>query len=102
MNIDGLISDVQVNLAQGEILLHLPEEQKYSINAKSSFGNVNSDFRDRRSAPGGCWGIEASMKNPAGAHKLNLKVGFGDIVILKIRVPKPPEPTTPALKAEGL
>ena len=30
-------------------------------------------------------------------HNLNLKVGYGDIMILKTPVPKPPEP-----KANGL
>ena len=44
VNIDGVVSDIQVNVAQGQILLHLPEEQKYDIYAKSEFGSVNSDF----------------------------------------------------------
>lgn len=44
VNIDGLDADIQVTLAKGEILLHLPEEEKYAIHAKSDFGTVNSDF----------------------------------------------------------
>jgi hypothetical protein len=100
VNIDGLIGDIQVTLAQGEILLHLREDQKYSIHAKSDFGNVNSDFADekRRGWP---LGHRSADENP-GAHKLDLKVGFGDIVILKINVPKYSElaPSTP--KTDGL
>jgi len=41
-------------------------------------------------------------ENAAAPHKLDLKVGFGDIMILKIRVPKASEPTALAPKTEGL
>jgi hypothetical protein len=94
-----------VNLAQGEILLHLPEEEKYSIHAKSDFGNVNSDFSpDFYGGKRTGWflGHRGIDNNSAAPHKLDLKVGFGDIVILKIRVPKSPESTALAPKTEGL
>jgi hypothetical protein len=102
VNIDGLAGDIQVNLAQGEILLHLPEEQKYSIHAKSDFGSVNSDFPEPDKRTGLFLGHRSDDENSGAPHKLNLKVGFGDIVILGIRVPKSPEVTTPAQKKEGL
>jgi len=102
VNIDGLIGDIQVNLAQGEILLHLPEDQKYSIHAQSDFGSVNSDFSEPEKRTGWLLGHRSVDENSAAPHKLNLKVGFGDIVILKIRVPRSPEPVTPAPKADGL
>lgn len=102
VNLDGLVGDVQVNLAQGEILVHLPEDQKYNINAKSSFGSVNSDFSEPEKRNLWPLGHRSIDDNSAAAHKLNLKVGFGDIVILKSRVPKFPGPMTPAPKAEGL
>jgi hypothetical protein len=47
-------------------------------------------------------GHRSIAENSAAMHKLNLKVGFGDIVILKIRVPKFPDPGTPAQKTDGL
>jgi hypothetical protein len=102
VNIDGLVSDVQVSLAQGEILLHLPEDQQYSINAKSTSGSVNSDFSEPTRRNGWPLGHHSISDNSAAPHKLNLKVAFGDIVILKIRVPKLPVPLTPAPKTEGL
>jgi hypothetical protein len=102
VNIDGLAGDIQVNLAQGEILLHLPEEEKYSINARSDFGSVNSDFSEPEKRTGWLLGHRSIDENSAAPHKLNLKVGFGDIVIVKIRAPKSPEPLLPAPKAEGL
>ena len=103
VNIDGLSSDVQVNLAQGEILLHLPEDEKYDIHAKRGVGSVNSDFSELEKRAG--WpllGHKSIEENSAAMHKLNLKVGFGDIVILRIHTPKSPEQTAPAQKKEGL
>jgi hypothetical protein len=102
VNIDGLTSDVQVNLSQGEILLHLPEEQKYAIHARSSFGSVNSDFSELEKRTGWIFGHRSVNDDSSAPHKLNLKVGFGDIVILKIRTPKSPEAAASAPKAGGL
>ena len=102
VNIDGLTSDIQVNVAQGEILLHLPEDQKYNIHARGSFGSVNSDFSELEKRTGWILGHRSVADDSAAPHKLNLKVGFGDIVILRIRIPQFPEPTTPALKTDGL
>jgi putative adhesin len=102
VNVDGFTGDVQVNLAQGEILLHLPEGEKYSIRAQSDFGSVNSDFSELEKRTGWFLGHRSVDKNSATMHKLDLRVGFGDIVILKARVPKSPGPVTPAPKADGL
>jgi hypothetical protein len=103
VNIDSLVGDIDVTLLQGEIMLHLPEEGRYDIHAKSDFGAVNSDFpgqqKHRR------WLIGHRIVNEdssQAAHKLNLRVGFGDVVILKTRVPKAPDPLTPALRRDGL
>jgi hypothetical protein len=101
VNIDGLTSDIQVHVAQGEILLHLPEDQKYTIHAQSNFGSVNSDFSELEKRTEWVLG-HRSVDDGAAAHKLNLRVGFGDIVILRIRVPQFPEPTAPAAKTDGL
>lgn len=102
VNIDGLAGDIQVKVAQGEILLHLPQEEKYTIDAKSDFGSVNSDFSELEKRTGWLLGHKSVDEDAAAPHKLNLKVGFGDIVILKIRVPKSPEPTAEAPKPAGL
>ena len=101
VNIDGLVGDIQVTLAQGQILLHLPEDEKYSIHAKSDFGNVNSDFSAEKRT-GWLLGHRSVDENSGTPHKLNLKVGFGDIVILKINVPKSSDPASPTPKTDGL
>jgi putative adhesin len=88
VNVDGLTGDMNLTVLQGQIMLHLPEKGPYDIHAKSDSGNVNSDFPGQKKRT---WWLSQSAANedsPA-AHKLNLKVVFGDIVILKTRVPKP-------------
>jgi hypothetical protein len=101
VNIDGLTGDIDVDLLQGEIILHLPEEGQYSIQAKSDFGSVNSDFSGISKRRWWLLGHHSENGNSA-PHKLNLRVGFGDIVLLKIRVPKPPDSLIPIPKPEGL
>jgi len=100
VNIDGMVGDMHVTLLQGQILLHLPEEGPYDIHAKSDCGNVNSDFPGQKKR---MWLSQRAVdeESPA-AHKFNLKVTFGDILILKTRVPKPPESLLSAPKATGL
>jgi hypothetical protein len=107
VNIDGLTGDIDVNLLQGEIMLHLPEDGQYNISAKSDFGTVNADFPgpELYSNVKRRWfltGHRSISENSAAAHKLNLKVGFGDIVLLRTRIPKAPEPLLPAPKPAGL
>ena len=93
VNIDGLMGDIQLTLLQGEIMLHLPEEGRYNIDAKSRFRNVNSDFPGSEKRRWWLLGHFSVNDDAQAAHKLNLRVGFGDIVILKTRVP---------VKASGL
>jgi hypothetical protein len=102
VNIDSLVGDIHVTLLQGEIMLHLPEESQYKIDAKSDFGNVNCDFPGQEKRRRWIVGHRMAHENSPAAHTLNLRVGFGDIVILKMRVPKPPEPLTTAPKLDGL
>ncbi len=102
VNVDGLSGDIDVTLRQGEVLLHLSEEGQYDIHAESDIGNVKSDFPGQEKPRRGLFGHRVVNGNSIAAHKLNLKVGFGDIVILKTRTPTPPEPLGPAAKQEGL
>jgi hypothetical protein len=101
VNIDGLAGDIQVSLLQGEILLHLPEEGRYNINAKSHFGDVNSDFPGPEKRRWWLLGHLSVNEDSQAAHKLNLRVEFGDIVILKTRVPVASGPPTSAPRAGG-
>ena len=89
VNIDGLTGDIQVTLRRGEILLHLPEEGRYDIRATSKFGDVNNDFPGEEKRRRWVVGHRVANEDSPAPHKLNLRVKFGDIVILKTRTPKP-------------
>jgi hypothetical protein len=102
VNIDGVEGDIQVALLEGQIFLHLSEEGVYDINAKSAFGHVNSDFPGPQTRRWWFLGHRSVDDGLPAAHKLNLRVGYGDIVILKTRVPKGPEPLTRTQKPAGI
>ncbi len=101
VNIDRFTGDIDVNLSQGEILLHLPEDRQYSIQARSTFGNVNSDFSQEKRR---WWllGHRSVSETTPSPQKLNLKVRSGDIVLLRTRVPKAPDQPIPTAKPVGL
>jgi hypothetical protein len=101
VNVDGVVGDISVTLLQGQILLHLPEDHRYDIHAKSDCGNVNSDFPGEQKRKWWLSQRAVSQDSPAGP-KLDLKAVFGDIIIMRTRVPKPPGSLLPAPKANGL
>jgi hypothetical protein len=92
VNVEGVAGDIDVTLLQGTITLHLPEEVRYNTNAKVDFGHVNSDFPGQQKRRRWLVGHRIVNEESGAAHRLNLRVGYGDIVILKTRMPKRPEP----------
>jgi hypothetical protein len=99
VNVDDVFGDIEATLMQGEILLHLPQDGRYVIDAHSGYGSINSDFpgkEQRRHFLG-----HAFVNQTAAPHKLNLRVRSGDIVILKIQEPKEPPPLALPPKRDG-
>jgi len=86
---DGILGDLQIAAARGEITVHLPEKGSYAIDAKSDFGAVFSDFPGR--AKRMAWLVGQKMNESAanGSGNLHLRIGYGDILILRERVPAP-------------
>jgi hypothetical protein len=80
VHVDNLTSDIHVTVHNGGITLRLPESQ-YNIDARSSLGDVISDFQgSKKRKP---WLLGYQFVQPAAAaHKVYLRVGFGDIMIL--------------------
>jgi hypothetical protein len=88
VNVDGLASDIDISLSDGQILLHVPEYGHYDINARTGIGHVDSDFQGDEKRANWLFGHRIDNGNAPGAqHKLNLRVKAGDILILKTRVP---------------
>ncbi len=93
IHIDDVAGDIDVTLLQGEVMLHLPQDGKYAINAKTDYGNVNCDFPGEEKRRRWLTGHQWVTGDSAGAQKLNLRVGYGDVVILKTQIPKAPPST---------
>ncbi len=100
VNVDGVTGDIDAKLLQGEIMLHLPEDVPYKIDAKTDYGNVNSDFPGEKKR---AWmGQTAFHDAPKPAQALKLRVGYGDIVLLRIRLPKYPDAGSAKPAGSGL
>lgn len=101
VHVENLTGDIEASVKRGEITLRLPEEGKYAINAKSKFGGVVSDFPGQEKRR--FWLIGHRMENgdSQAPHKLHLKVGYGDVIILKVRMPKLPQRLNPSPKQDG-
>ncbi len=80
--IDSMAGDIDVTDHNGQITLRLLEEAQPSINAKSKLGTVVSDFagHEQRQHLFGHAFTGAAADAP---QKLRLRVGYGDIIILK-------------------
>jgi hypothetical protein len=102
VNVDGVTGDIDAKLLQGEIMLHLPEDVPYKIDAKSDYGNVNSDFPGEKKRGWYWWSQSAFRDAPKPAQALKLRVGYGDIVLLRIRLPKYPDAAPAAQARSGL
>jgi hypothetical protein len=93
VHVDNLTSDIRVIVLKGGITVRLPQEGHYGIDAKSDFGGATSDFPGHEKRTPWLFGHQFMQKTP-DAHELYLRVGFGDITILKIQKPSTPGPLT--------
>ena len=79
---------IEASSRSGDIVLMLPDPGSYSIDAKSKFGSVYSDFsgaKHRRKLVG----EQFTGANPPASHRIYLRMGLGGITILE--VPSTPE-----------
>jgi hypothetical protein len=90
--VDNLTGDVHVTVLQGAIALRLPEEGQYDIDARSKLGSVTSDFPGHERMKLWLLGHQFIQHASTPAHKLYLRVGYGDIAILKTLRPQNPAP----------
>ena len=81
--IDGISGDIQAYVANGTMILHLPEEGHYDIDARCKWGTVNSDFPGELRRTRWLIGHSFADQPSSGPQKLHLRTGYGDIVILK-------------------
>jgi hypothetical protein len=84
VNITGMAGDIQATDRNGDISLLLPEA-KYSIDAKSRIGAVISDFAGKETRNRLLFGHR--FEGTDSGRKLYLRVGYGDVMILKMWKP---------------
>lgn len=84
VNISGVTGDIHATSRYGPIVLRMPADGHYAIDAHSSLGNVYSDFagdeKRHHLFDESFAGAESSTP-----QKLDLRVGMGDVIILKTR-----------------
>jgi hypothetical protein len=90
VHVEDMTGDISVTARQGEITLRIPGEGQYTIDARSKLGDVISDFPGRGKQKPWLLGHQFASDTAAGAHKLFLRIGYGDIIIWKtLRLPPP-------------
>lgn len=95
VNIDEISGNVDATARQGLIELRvIAENMPPMIDAKSFTGTVNSDFDGKETGQKLHFGHTFTEGAGSAPQKLNLKIGYGDIVILKAHEPKEPPPAT--------
>jgi hypothetical protein len=83
VSLDNIAGDIRVTASQAEITLHLPEDGQYAIDAKSKLGDVISDFPGHTQRKLWFLGKQFAHENTAASQKIDLRAGYGDIIILK-------------------
>ena len=90
VHVDDVTGNIQATARQGLIALRLVTETPPAIDAKSYIGSVNSDFAGKETLQRLHFGhkfVEGASNAPQTLH---LRIGYGDIVILKAHEPKAP------------
>ena len=92
--LDALVSrvtgEIEATSRSADIMLMLPGPGPYSIDAKSKFGSVASDFSGANHRTK-LMGEQFAGANPPPARRIYLRIGFGGITIKEV----PPTPEAP-------
>jgi hypothetical protein len=83
VNIDDVTGDIQVTAVQGQISLRLGGDKPRSIDAKADSGSINSWFPGKKSLLPVIFGHRYEQRASAGTQNLKLRIGYGDIILLK-------------------
>jgi hypothetical protein len=90
VHIDDVTGNIDVKARQGLIALRLVAGMPPAIDAKSGLGSVNSDFTGDETRHPWPFGHRFVQSASAASQNLRLRIGYGDIVILKAHNPQAP------------
>lgn len=88
VHVEDLTGDIEIAVHEGEITLGLPEQARYAIHAKTNCGSIVSDFPGKENGRFWFIGHQVEHDDSSAPHQLNLKISYGDIIILKTPIPK--------------
>jgi hypothetical protein len=91
--VNEITGNVDVKTRQGLIALRLIGDAPPAIEAKSELGSVSSDYDGKVTGRPWLFG-HSFVEGTTAAQNLHLKIGFGDIIILKAHEPQAPRPLT--------
>lgn len=94
VHVDDVTGNIEATARQGLIALRLVTETPPAIDAKSYIGSVTSDFDGTETLQRLHFGHKFVEGSSTAPQTLHLKIGYGDIVILKAHEPKAPPPVT--------
>jgi hypothetical protein len=94
VHIDDVTGDVRASVGGGLIAMRLAGEKPLAIDARSKWGSVNSDYAGKETRRPFPFGHTFAEPPSTDAQKLHLRVGFGDIILLKEHNPRAPAPIT--------
>jgi hypothetical protein len=78
--VSHMSGEIEATCRRGDIVLMLPDAGPYSVDAKTKFGTILSDFEGDAHAQH-VLGERFSSANPAGARRIYLRMGLGGITI---------------------
>jgi hypothetical protein len=95
LDVHNVTGAINAHLSHGTMVLRMPENGHYDVDAGSKFGTVNSDFPGKENRRAWLVGHEFNGVANGAAQKLRLRAGYGDVIVLKIRQPAYPAPVKP-------
>ncbi len=84
VRITNIIGDIEATCRIGEIVLNLPEKERYDVDARAKIGEVESEFGgqyNRQKLLGAELTDEAKQSEP---HKVYLRIGIGEVNVKKM------------------
>ena len=92
VHVEEVSGDIHATVLNGAITLRLPQGGQYAIDAKTDLGRVISDFPGKEHRRPWLLGSRFAGESGQAPHRLFLRTGYGDIIVLKIRKPAAPPP----------
>jgi hypothetical protein len=85
VNVSGMSGDIHASNGDGDIFLLMPDGN-YTIHARTKIGAINSDFPGKQRQNALLFGHDFVSNGKSGS-KLDLNIGTGTVMVLKIRKP---------------